>query len=184
MLLRSLRHQLAKKEETMKALNWHHRVLMMLTLAAVPVFANVGCDGFGGGDCVVGGCSGQSCGEPEDESGLITTCEYREEYACYKQHGVCERNAQDQCGWRPSQELQDCITAARALEMGLNRTPVSSECIRNSPDTCTTDADCVAGGCGGELCHGVANMAVSDCNCTAPQGISCGCVGGTCSWWQ
>lgn len=168
----------------MKTLNWHHRLLMMVALVAVPVFANIGCSGFGveGGGCAPGGCSGQVCTDVEEDSGLVTTCEYRQEYACYKQHSVCERNTDDQCGWRPSQELQDCITAARESEQA--RIPITSECIRNANDACSMDADCVAGGCGGELCHGVANMGASDCNCTAPVGISCGCVNGVCSWWQ
>ena len=131
------------------------------------------------GDCVVGGCSGQLCLEPGNE--IVTTCEWREEYACYQQHGTCERGVDNQCGWRATQELQDCIDAANNPS---TRTPVSDQCIRNATDACTSDADCKAGGCGGELCEGINNNGASDCNCTAPQGISCGCVNGTCSWWQ
>jgi hypothetical protein len=171
----------------MKTISWHHRFVMIVSLLAMPILTGAeatGCSGgevtSGGDDCVVGGCSGQSCIEPDDDR--VTTCEWREEYACYKQHGICERNASDACGWRPSQALQDCI--AEAQNTMANRTPVSGACIRNTTDACSTDADCKSGGCGGELCHGVANGGISTCDCTAPQGVACGCVNGTCSWWQ
>jgi hypothetical protein len=174
----------------MKNMNWSQHFTMFVALLSVPVLAGIplmACGGAlvdGGGDdadaCVVGGCSGQLCVEPGPDG--ASTCEWREEYACFKDHGVCERGADNKCGWRQTQALQDCITAAN--NPSGTRTPVSGQCIRNSPDTCTTDADCTTGGCGGEVCHGVANPANSTCDCTAPQGISCGCVEGKCSWWQ
>jgi eight-cysteine-cluster-containing protein len=80
--------------------------------------------------------------------------------------------------------LQDCIAAASNPNPMPIRTPVLGPCIRNQPDACTSDADCTTGGCGGEVCHGVGNDVTSTCDCTAPQGISCGCVNGSCSWWQ
>lgn len=60
------------------------------------------------GRCVVGGCSGQVCGE--EGFGLITTCEYRSQYACY-QTARCERQASGQCGWTQTSELQACLSA-------------------------------------------------------------------------
>ncbi len=171
----------------MKNMNWQHRVMIaMLGMGlAFTSLQSMGCSGVnvdGGGDngdCEVGGCSSQLCVEPGNDG--ASTCEWREEYACYQQHGICERGANNQCGWRATQDLQACVEAANNPA---TRTPVSDQCIRNANDACTTDADCKAGGCGGELCHGINNDGVSDCNCTAPQGISCGCVNGTCSWWQ
>jgi hypothetical protein len=66
-----------------------------------------------------------------------------------------------------------------------NRTPASGQCIRNSNDGCKSDADCKAGGCGGELCYNPAvSGGVSTCDCTQQTGISCGCVGGKCTWWK
>lgn len=56
--------------------------------------------------CVVGGCSGQLC--IEDGSGGISTCEYREEYACYKK-ASCGRQADGQCGWTMTPELKQCL---------------------------------------------------------------------------
>lgn len=57
------------------------------------------------GKCYVGGCSSQLCTDRPD---AVSTCEYREEYACY-QTARCERQASGQCGWTPSAELQACL---------------------------------------------------------------------------
>ncbi len=54
--------------------------------------------------CVVSGCSGQVCGEES----VTTTCEYREEYACYKS-AQCERQANGECGWTETSELRLCL---------------------------------------------------------------------------
>lgn len=55
--------------------------------------------------CVVSGCSGQICAESE----MVSTCEYREEYACYKS-AICERNSAGSCGWRQTAELKSCLS--------------------------------------------------------------------------
>lgn len=57
------------------------------------------------GECFIGGCSGQICSA---EEGIITTCEWREEYACY-QEATCERQADGQCGWTQTGELAACL---------------------------------------------------------------------------
>lgn len=54
--------------------------------------------------CVVTGCSGQICSDEE----VITTCEYRAEYACYKT-ARCERQPNGKCGWKETQQLQECL---------------------------------------------------------------------------
>lgn len=59
--------------------------------------------------CVVSGCSRQVC----SEGNAMTTCEWREEYACYRT-ARCERDAADKCGWRNTAELQACLDAKRA----------------------------------------------------------------------
>lgn len=57
------------------------------------------------GACFVGGCSGQICSE---QPGIISTCEWREEYACY-QTATCERQADGACGWTETPELNSCL---------------------------------------------------------------------------
>lgn len=60
------------------------------------------------GACYVGGCSSQLCTE---EPGMASTCEYREEYACY-QNAVCKRQATGECGWTKTQALNACLVSA------------------------------------------------------------------------
>jgi hypothetical protein len=55
--------------------------------------------------CYVGGCSGQIC---SDQEGVISTCEWRDEYACY-QTATCARQPDGQCGWTPTEELNSCL---------------------------------------------------------------------------
>ena len=63
------------------------------------------------GECFVGGCSGQVC---SDREGIISTCEWRPEYACY-QDATCERQATGQCGWTETTELQACLASPPPL---------------------------------------------------------------------
>lgn len=55
--------------------------------------------------CVISGCSGQICAEEE----MVTTCEYREEYACYKS-AKCERQTNGACGWTDTSVLRACLS--------------------------------------------------------------------------
>lgn len=55
--------------------------------------------------CFVGGCSGQVC---SDQEGVITTCEWREEYACYRE-ATCEVQTDGNCGWTQTAALQACL---------------------------------------------------------------------------
>ncbi|MDP2788733.1 MAG: hypothetical protein Q8O46_01600 [bacterium] len=57
------------------------------------------------GRCFIGGCSSQIC---SDQEGIVTTCEYKEEYACYKS-ASCERQTGGECGWTQTSELQLCL---------------------------------------------------------------------------
>lgn len=56
------------------------------------------------GKCIITGCSNQVCAEEEQ----ITTCEYREEYACLE-YAVCERQDDGECGWTETEEYKSCI---------------------------------------------------------------------------
>lgn len=55
--------------------------------------------------CFVGGCSSQIC---SDQPNAVSTCEYREEYACYKT-AKCARQQNGQCGWTQTVELTSCL---------------------------------------------------------------------------
>lgn len=60
-----------------------------------------------GGGCVVGGCSNQLCVD-SSTAPAVTTCEYREEYACYAK-AECTRQATGQCGFTKTVELSQCL---------------------------------------------------------------------------
>lgn len=65
----------------------------------------------GNGECVPAGCSGQLCidaARVEQEGGrVLTTCEFRPEYACLKQ-AICQRQKDGSCGWTDTPESQTC----------------------------------------------------------------------------
>lgn len=58
--------------------------------------------------CAKGGCSGSLC--IEEGQDVVTTCEWRPEYACY-QNAQCERQSDGQCGWTQTQELAACLAS-------------------------------------------------------------------------
>lgn len=60
--------------------------------------------------CYVSGCSSQLCGS---EEGMMSICEYREEYACY-QTATCEVQPTGECGWTETEELNSCLLNASA----------------------------------------------------------------------
>lgn len=57
--------------------------------------------------CAPSGCSGQICAD----TSMITTCEFRPEYGCYRS-ATCERQANGHCGWTPSAALTQCLANA------------------------------------------------------------------------
>ncbi len=61
-------------------------------------------------ECKVGGCSSQLCFDAR-EGDMMSTCEYRDEYACY-QSATCERQSTGQCGWTETSELKQCLSSA------------------------------------------------------------------------
>ena len=50
--------------------------------------------------CRVTGCSGQVCADEE----VITICEWKEEYECYR-NSRCERQPDGKCGWTQTPKL-------------------------------------------------------------------------------
>lgn len=64
-----------------------------------------------GAGCALAGCSNIICAEEDQAPGIVTTCEYREEYACY-QNARCEKQMNGQCGWTQTAELSACLEAS------------------------------------------------------------------------
>jgi hypothetical protein len=68
-----------------------------------------------GGGCVLAGCSQTICTDAGEAAQIVTTCEYRAEYACYQ--GVkCERQSDGKCGWTQTPALKQCLAHPPALE--------------------------------------------------------------------
>jgi|GEM_PF-5153298 len=53
--------------------------------------------------CVITGCSQHICSNEEQ----ISTCEWQDEYACYKQ-ATCARTSDGLCGWQETPESKAC----------------------------------------------------------------------------
>lgn len=56
--------------------------------------------------CYRGGCSNELC---SDQQGLISTCIWRPEYACY-QAATCERQSDGQCGFTQDEAYETCMS--------------------------------------------------------------------------
>lgn len=59
------------------------------------------------------GCSGQICADRD----VASTCEWREEYACYKT-APCERQVDGTCGFTPTDALKMCLAKVGVCEYG------------------------------------------------------------------
>lgn len=81
-----------------------------ITVNASPIVSREGPISSGG--CKVAGCSGQLCVDGK-EGDIITTCEFRAEYACYR-NARCERQSDGKCDWTPTGELISCLRSAEA----------------------------------------------------------------------
>ncbi len=63
--------------------------------------------------CFVTGCSGTLCLENNSfNQDIVTTCEYKEEYACYK-NARCEVQSNGNCGWTLDKELSNCVQSKK-----------------------------------------------------------------------
>jgi hypothetical protein len=86
-------------------------VLVMTGMAAVLTACGNGSEG----QCIRTGCSGQVCAEED----VVTTCEWRDEYACYR-FARCERQPGGGCGWTATEEQARCLAN---LSRSPTRTP-------------------------------------------------------------
>ena len=56
--------------------------------------------------CFIGGCSGQIC---SDLQGAPSTCEYQQQFACYKTAKCEVQKTTGKCGWTKTAELNTCL---------------------------------------------------------------------------
>ena len=62
----------------------------------------------GAADCEPTGCSNTICAEAG--KGVMSTCEYKAEYACYAK-AKCEKQADGACGWTKTADFDTCMAA-------------------------------------------------------------------------
>lgn len=115
--------------------------------------------------CKPTGCSGQLCANTD----IITTCEFRPEYACVNLTTCGPFGPGWSCAWNPTPAYLDCLADAGAL-------PGPEQC------GCETDSDCVktTPGCCG-CSNGGQEIAVAQqclntvpgCDFSDPGGIAC-----------
>jgi hypothetical protein len=90
---------------------WNARVYRVYGGSTTRVLAQSGTvPGAGGGGqaaCRRSGCSGQVCADRN----VVTTCEFRPEYACYR-NAECKRQADGKCGWTQTAALRQCLASA------------------------------------------------------------------------
>jgi hypothetical protein len=79
-----------------------------LELKATQVYLRAGKGAAGLKPCIKSGCSSQVC----SDHNVISTCEWRAEYACY-QKATCERQADGNCGFTRTTQLTACLTATK-----------------------------------------------------------------------
>lgn len=65
--------------------------------------------------CAVAGCSQQLCVSAEEAPTIVTTCEFRNEYMCYRE-ASCEPQQDGKCGWTQTSELQRCLANPPSFE--------------------------------------------------------------------
>lgn len=131
-----------------------------------------------GGSCVVGGCSNQLCTEGPQSAG--STCEWREEYACYRD-ATCERQSDGKCGWTQTPELTACLENPGGGDLHWYMTCGDPVCRSDSMPSddpkipnCTTQQLGDACSNDGELCDGVATCGAKFiCSTTDPSKGPC-----------
>lgn len=91
--------------------------LVLVTISFAPAAWAMGekpaqAEQAGKGNCIVGGCSGQLCSDAT-QGPAMSTCEWRESYACYGKHSECQRQSDGQCGWMPTDALKQCLSTSK-----------------------------------------------------------------------
>ncbi len=68
------------------------------------------------------------------------------------------------------------------------QTKVSGFCGSSTNGACSTDSDCMKGGCSGQVCQGkseepiITTCEFRECYDSVRYGVSCGCVSNKCQW--
>jgi len=78
--------------------------------------------------------------------------------------------------------------SAGAQPAGPSSADLGGFCGTSTRAACASDADCLAGGCSGQVCQSRSEPAAAttcewrDCYDAKAYGVTCGCAGGKCAW--
>lgn len=73
--------------------------------------------------CKVGGCSGQLCHGPSEPG--FSTCEFRPEFACYKDATCGPFGPGGRCGWKQTATLRKCLIENRSGPISFGEASIS-----------------------------------------------------------
>ncbi|NYZ77745.1 eight-cysteine-cluster domain-containing protein [Candidatus Micrarchaeota archaeon] len=114
------------------------------------------------------------------ESGDCYAFEDKDTPICYT-GDPCARCASGRCMILESYPMQIRCTDGETP-------PAEGFCGSSTDGPCSSDADCMSGGCSGQVCQSkseepvVTTCEYRECYNAAAYGLSCGCVGGNCEW--
>lgn len=67
-------------------------------------------------DCAVAGCSGIQCMPRADAATAVSTCEYKDSYACFAEDNcLCVNN---RCNWQGNELFQRCVDRLHGIDCG------------------------------------------------------------------
>jgi len=127
-----------------------------------------------------------------------------QQLSCTKEALICPdgtavgRNASLNCAFNPCPEAKACTEEAKICPDGsaVARNPNNNcefdacpgFCGSSTNAACTTDDDCMTGGCSGQVCQGINEEPIVttceflECYNDEAYGVSCGCLEGKCAW--
>jgi hypothetical protein len=83
-------------------------ISIILASVVQPLHAQCVTSGFYGEQCT-------KCGETR-----FSTIFWKAEYQCYLKYGVCEADGENSCGWRHTEELDQCVQELRAAALAVD----------------------------------------------------------------
>ncbi len=86
-------------------------------------------------DCMVAGCSGTLCVPRDEQRGIVTTCEYKEEYACFANDNcLCVHN---KCNWQGSELFRRCVDQLQGVDCSTLTGAALEQCEAEQGETGT-----------------------------------------------
>lgn len=133
-------------------------------------------------------CGDDTESDPGEGSSTLT----KSEAADKLEEDELEYDPCEEYGWYGDGECDEFCPepdpACEGFDVGENQS--QNDGTNQGDYTCNSDADCMAGGCSGQLCHHVDNALATTCEwlpeyaCYEDEITTCGCIDGTCGWAQ